>query len=105
MELNAQWIADEIDPRTGIERTFPASLEYVRNTHLMMLLTDQGFLDIFDYIPGFPEEPVEQLFRTADERDGRRFASLAWLRRMKEATDRPRDRIDLDNLPKGVTNQ
>ncbi len=99
MELNAQWIGDEIDPRTGIERTFPVSLEYVRNTHLMMLSTDHGFLDVFDYIPGFPEEPVEQLLSTADEHDGRRFASLAWLRRMKEATDRPRDRIDLDNLP------
>jgi len=98
-EVHARWIGAEIDPTTGIERTFPVSLEYLRATRLMMLVTDIGFLDIFDFIPGYPTEPVERLFDSAIVIDGRRFASLAWLRKMKQASGRPKDQIDLENLP------
>src|SRR5688500_8097085 len=49
-EMNAQWIGDEIDPATGVERTFPVSLDYIQACRLMMLITDFGFLDIFDFI-------------------------------------------------------
>jgi hypothetical protein len=31
--------------------------------------------------------------------DGVRFASLEWLRRMKQAAGRPKDLLDLENLP------
>lgn len=98
-ELNACWIGSEIDRETGLEHTYPVSLEYIRGTHLMMLVTDYGFLDIFDYIPGHPSEPVGDLFASSSQTGGRRFVSLQWLRRMKEAAGRPRDRIDLENLP------
>ena len=98
-EVNACWIGNEIDPDTGIERTFPVSLPYIRSTRMMMLVTDFGFLDLFDYIPGCPDEPVEQLFNTAVQHGRYRFASLRWLRAMKAAANRPKDQIDLENLP------
>jgi hypothetical protein len=98
VELNARWIGDAIDPATGIERTYPVSPEYIRRTHLMMLVTDYGFLDVFDYIPGYPNEPVGELLDSSDESGGRRFVSLEWLRRMKQAAGRPKDQIDLENL-------
>ncbi len=98
-ELNACWIGSKIDPKTGIEETFPVSLSYIRANHLMMLFTDFGFLDLFDFIPGLPQEPVEQLFDTAIECNGRKYVSLRWLRAMKEAANRPKDQIDLQNLP------
>ena len=98
-EVNACWIGNEIDPDTGIERTFPVSLAYIRASRMMMLVTDFGFLDLFDYIPGCPDAPVEQLFDTAIEQGRYRYASLRWLRAMKAAANRTKDRIDLENLP------
>ena len=98
-EMNAHWISNEIDPDSGLERTVAVSAEYIRATRMMMLITDFGFLDIFDYIPGFPNERVDELFNTAEECDGRKFASLGWLSKMKTAARRPKDQLDLDNLP------
>jgi hypothetical protein len=98
-QLNACWIGSEVDPETGIERTFPVSLEYIRTTPLMMLVTDGGFLDVFDFIPGHPDESVERLFESAVESDGLKFVSLEWLRRMKQTAFRVKDQLDLENLP------
>jgi len=98
-EVNARWIGNEIDPDTGIERTFAVSLPYIRGSRMMMLVTDIGFLDVFDYIPGYPNDPVEQLFETAVQEERYKYASLRWLRAMKAAANRPQDRIDLENLP------
>ena len=98
-ELNAHWIGNEIDSSTGLERIFPVSLSYVRASRLMMLTTDLGYLDIFDFIPGFPNHLVSELFDLAVETDGRKFASLAWLRKMKAATWRAKDQLYLENLP------
>jgi len=98
-ELKACWIGNELDPKTGIEKTYPVSLPYIRANRLMMLFTDFGFLDLFDFIPGLPQEPVEQLFDTAIECHGRKYVSLPWLRAMKTAANRPKDQIDLENLP------
>ena len=98
-EVNAFWIGDEIDPDTAIERTFPVTLSYIRSNRIMMLGTDFGFLDIFDYIPGHPDEPVEQLFETAAEHEQYKYVSLQWLRTMKATANRPKDQIDLENLP------
>jgi hypothetical protein len=39
------------------------------------------------------------LLASSHETAGRRFVSLGWLRRMKQAAGRPKDRIDLENLP------
>jgi hypothetical protein len=99
-ELNACYIVKEIDPATGLERTVPVSLPYIRAYHLMMLFTSFGFLDLFDYVPGFPDEDVQNLMTSSIESDGFRFVSLAWLRQMKEAAGRTKDKTDLDNLPK-----
>jgi hypothetical protein len=44
-------------------------------------------------------EAVDDLFRSSRESNGRRFVSLKWLRKMKQAAGRPQDRMDLDNLP------
>jgi hypothetical protein len=101
-ELDAQFIGDELDPATGIERTHPVSAGFVRAEPLMMLCTTAGFLDLFDHVPGFPDEPVATVWETAVELDGVRFASLQWLRRMKQAAGRPKDLLDLENLPDPV---
>jgi hypothetical protein len=98
-EVDAQFIGDEIDPATGIERTYPITESFVRSGRLMMLCTTAGFLDLFDYVPGFPDEPVATVWNTAVKLDGVRFASLEWLRRMKQAAGRPKDLLDLENLP------
>ena len=56
--IHACWISNDRDPLTGLERLIPITAEYLRTQHLMMLATDLGFLDIYDYIPGFPKTPV-----------------------------------------------
>ena len=98
-ELEARYIGKEIDPATGMERTYPVSLEYIRAYPLMMLTTRLGFLDLFDYIPGAPHEEAKNLLATSVESGGLRYASLDWLRKMKQAAARPRDKLDLENLP------
>jgi len=99
LEIDAHFIGAEIDPATGIERTHPVTAGFVRAERLMMLCTTAGFLDLFDYVPGFPDEPVATIWETAVHVDGVRFASLEWLRRMKRAAGRPKDLLDLENLP------
>jgi hypothetical protein len=99
-ELQAAWIGKEIDPATGIERTYPVSAAFIDREHLMMLWTPHGPLDLFDYIPGLPSEDVEQLFKTGVEGDGLTFSSLSWLRKMKRASGRTRDLADLEELAK-----
>ena len=98
-EMNAYWIGSEIDPETGVERIHPVTQAYVQTTRMMMLGTELGWLDIFDFVPAMPETLVDELFATAIKREGRPFVSLTWLRRMKAAAGRPQDRLDLANLP------
>jgi hypothetical protein len=98
-EIDARYIGRQIDPSTGIERTYPVTLPYVQANRLMMLWTTQGFLDLFDFIPGLPSEPVDSLFATSIEIDGVRYPTLEWLRRMKKASGRTKDLLDLENLP------
>jgi hypothetical protein len=97
-EIDAQYIGDEIDPATGIEKTHPVTLPFIGSTRLMMLLTRHGFLDLFDYVPGIPKMDVQELMKTSSEIDGLRFVSLPLLREMKRATGRPKDLLDLENL-------
>ncbi len=98
-EVDAHYVGKEIDPATGVERTHPVNLRFIQANHLMMLWTKQGFLDLFDYIPGFPSADVNDLLANSVESHGLRFASLDWLRKMKEASGRPQDLLDLKNLP------
>jgi hypothetical protein len=100
-EVDARYIGNDIDPATGIERTYPVTLAYVRVSRLMMLWTRHGFLDLFDYIPGLPDEDVGQLVSSSIEAEGLRFVSLDWLRRMKRAAGRTKDLLDLEKLPDG----
>ena len=97
--MDAQYLGPDVDPATGLERMHPVTPSWVRVSHLMMLWTRHGFFDLFDYIPGFPAEDVGQLLSTSVEVDGLRFASIEWLRRMKQAAGRPKDLLDLQNLP------
>jgi hypothetical protein len=97
--IHACWISDERDPATGQERLVPVSPAYVRNEHLMMLTTDLGFLDLYDYIPGFPDVPVADVFSDSIELDDLRFVSLRWLRKLKQAAGRHKDLDDLEHLP------
>jgi hypothetical protein len=101
-EMDACWIGNEIDPATGLERLVPANLSFIRSSHLMMLHTKHGYLDIFDYIPGMPELPVEPLFATSLDFAGFRVVSLDWLLRIKKAAGRPRDLEDIAVLAEGV---
>jgi hypothetical protein len=100
-ELRAEYIGAEIDPSTGIEQTYPVTESFVRTERLMMLCTATGFVDLFDYVPGCPDVPVTTVLETALQVAGVRYASLAWLRRIKLASGRPKDLVDLENLPPG----
>jgi hypothetical protein len=97
--IHACWISNERDPKTGLERLVPVSDSYIRAEHLMMLSTDLGFLDLYDYIPGFPETPVEEIFADSMGLGDLRFVSLAWLRKLKAQAARHRDLDDLEHLP------
>jgi len=98
-EVNAKWIGDEIDSATGLERTYPVSMDFIRANRLMMLLTDCGYLDVFDFIPGFPNQPASELFKDPVENDRGKYVSLSWLRKMKTVSGRVKDQLDLENLP------
>jgi hypothetical protein len=97
-DANAFRIGTEIDPATGIERTHPVTLADIENNRVLMLGSDHGYIDLFDFIPGLPDEPLDDLFATAINAGGRPFASLEWLKRMKVAAGRPRDLEDLKYL-------
>jgi hypothetical protein len=99
-DIEAVYITNKIDPATGIEKTMPVTFNYVQINHLMMLWTKSGFLDLFDYVPGHPAQDVNELFKSAVTVDGRKFPSLEWLRKMKEAAGRTKDLLDLESLPK-----
>ncbi|NQU09972.1 hypothetical protein HQ590_04215 [bacterium] len=101
--IHAGWISDEIDPQTRLERLVPVSHPYVESQHLMMLSTDLGFLDIYDYIPGFPDTPVPEIVADSVPLDNLRFCSLRWLRQMKEHAARHKDLDDLENLPRDTS--
>jgi hypothetical protein len=97
--IQACWISAERDPATGHEMLIPVSPSYVRGEHLMMLSTDLGFLDLYDYIPGYPDVPVADVFSDSIELDNLRFVSLRWLRKLKQAAGRHKDLDDLEHLP------
>ena len=97
--IHACWISDERDPVTGQERLVPVSPSYIRTEHLMMLTTDLGFLDLYDFIPGFPDTSVAEVFSDSVSLDNLRFVSLRWLRKLKEAAARHKDLDDLEHLP------
>ena len=103
-EMNAAWLAKDLDPATGLERAVPVTASYVQAHHLMILSTRWGYLDLFDYVPGLPNADVNEFFgESVVDADGFRYCSYAWLRRMKEAAGRTKDRLDLDEL--GEVNQ
>ncbi len=98
-EIEAYYIGSEIDPETGVERIHKVTRQYVAEHRLLMLGTRLGYLDLFDFVPGIPDASVAAVLQSAKTIDGRPFVDLYWLRRMKVASDRPQDRIDLQNLP------
>ncbi|MBM3888844.1 MAG: hypothetical protein FJ388_06920 [Verrucomicrobia bacterium] len=97
--IHACWVSDERDPASGLERLVPISASYIQSQHLMMLSTDLGFLDLYDYVPGFPDTPVEEVFADSVSLGELRFVSLRWLRKLKQCAGRHRDLDDLEHLP------
>ena len=63
-----------------------------------MLGVGNGFLDLFDHIPGHRAQDVAALFKTSCDYDGYLFPSLDWLKRMKIARGNARDLTDLEDL-------
>ena len=99
-EIHACWIGNEVDPATGLESLVRVNAAYIGSTRLMMLVTDLGFLDIFDYVPGCPDVSVAELLSASVQHPaGYRFSSLKLLRQMKLASGRPKDLLDLEMLP------
>ena len=98
-ELNASFIGNDIDPATGVERTYPVTAGFIQASRLMMLWTRHGFIDLFDYVPGLPQEDPRKLLTASVEAGGLRYVSLSWLRQMKRASGRTKDLLDLENLP------
>jgi hypothetical protein len=97
--INAYYIGEEIDPKTGIETTHRINKEFIRSNHLMMLGSDLGYVDLFDFVPAIPDASVSDVIASAITVSGRPFVNLAWLRRMKQAAGRAQDKIDLQHLP------
>jgi hypothetical protein len=97
-EANACSISNEIDPQTRIERLVPVSEAYIGCHHLMMLVTDYGFVDLFDYVPGLPDADVAAFFEQSVAHGPNRYASRDWLIEMKRRADRGKDRKDLEYL-------
>jgi hypothetical protein len=97
--IRACWISNEKDTQTGLERLVPVTAAYLRSEHLMMLWTDLGFLDIYDFVPGFPDIPVQELFTDSVALGELRFVSLSWLRKLKASAGRHKDLDDLEHLP------
>ncbi len=98
-ELEAFWIGNEIDPTTGLEKTHPVTEAYIANSHLMMIGTKLGYLDLFDFVPGLPAARVDDLLASAETSSGCPFVTLKWLKEMKQASGRPQDLLDLSRLP------
>lgn len=98
MAVGASWLSNEKDSATGLWREVPVSWPYVEATPLMMLCTSHGPLDVFTYIPGFPEVAVEDIFSTASTWQGVKYVSLPWLVKMKRKAGRPRDIEDIEQL-------
>ena len=80
-EAHASWISDERDPGTGLEKLVPISAGYISATHLMMLLTDYGFVDLFDYVPGVPDANVAEVYAQSIVSNDLRYVSLYCSRR------------------------
>jgi hypothetical protein len=97
-QIHAQWISDEIDPATKLETLVPVSEAWLKSTRLMVLITDYGFVDLFDYIPGCPDADVDQVFEQSENSNGTRYVSLPWLLQMKKAANRAQDQRDLEFL-------
>jgi hypothetical protein len=103
-EVHAGYLSKQIDPATGIERVVPVSLPYIQATHLMMLWTDFGFIDLFDFDPADAALPVNELFqRSVVDGEGFRYASLDDVLRMKRASGRSKDLADLEELERRIT--
>jgi hypothetical protein len=98
-EVDAKYIGKEIDPATKIEKVYAVTLPYIQANHLMLVTTRFGFLDLFDYVPGLPAEDPQQLLDSSVVESGVRYVSLDWLRKLKTASGRPKDLLDLQNLP------
>ena len=98
-EFEAFWIGDDIDPATGLEHTYPITMDHLRSHPLLMLGTTFGYVDLFDFLPGLPDVSFDDFLKEVVTSNGLPFASLEWLKRLKQVSNRPQDQIDLQRLP------
>lgn len=97
-EYDAFWIGDEIDPKAGSEFIHPVTAEYLKSNSLIMLGVSFGYVDILDFLPGMPDASIEDCTADAQFGNGVPFVSLDWLKKLKIASNRPKDQIDLEHL-------
>ncbi|MFZ2657631.1 MAG: hypothetical protein WAX69_22045 [Victivallales bacterium] len=97
-KIGACRIGNRIDPKTKLEELIPVDESFIRTANLMMLHTKHGYLDIFDYVPGFPGKNPDILFKDSKKLKGINFVSLKWLKMLKKASGRPRDIEDIKIL-------
>ncbi|QOV92066.1 hypothetical protein [Humisphaera borealis] len=97
-ELGARYYGTEKDPATGLEKDYAVSLPYIQSMQLMMLWTRDGFVDLFAYVPGLPDVPVQQLIDTSVENNGLRYVTRDWLFKLKRASGRTKDLLDIEQL-------
>ena len=98
-EIDARYIGREIDPQSGLEKTYPVTPARIHSSLLLMLWTRHGFLDLFDYVPSFPAEDVERVLSDSIKSGELRYVSLPLLRQMNRASGRTKDLLDLEQLP------
>ncbi len=97
-EMKAEYITDEKDPLTGLEKGRPVDVKYIHGNHLMMLWTQYGALDIFDYIPGWPDSDPAKVCASAVDCGGVLYASRADTTKMKLKAARPKDIADITEI-------
>jgi hypothetical protein len=97
-EMKAEYITDEKDPLTGLEKGRPVDVKYIQGNHLMMLWTQYGALDIFDYVPGWPDSDPWKLKDAAVSCDGVLYASRSDITKMKLKAARPKDIADIAEI-------
>jgi hypothetical protein len=96
--MKAEYITDEKDPLTGLEKGRPVDVKYIHGNHLMMLWTQYGALDIFDYIPGWPDSDPAKVCASAVDCGGVLYASRADTTKMKLKAARPKDIADITEI-------
>jgi len=78
---------------------FHGSLRSTEDTDVIWIRSLQAEANLLSALQEIDARFIGTEIDSAVQLDGVRFASLEWLRRMKQAAGRPKDLLDLENLP------